>query len=57
MRMSDDDAPDWPPVSSAPEVNDGERRYGSTGQLWQARNGQWVRLKKPAAVSPETQKQ
>ena len=53
MLMNDDDAPDWPPASSARDAKEGERRKGSTGQLWQARNGQWVRIKKLAPVQIE----
>lgn len=37
-------APDWPPQVSAIGRPEGERRCGSTGQLFEARNGQWVRV-------------
>lgn len=36
--------PDWPPTSSAGYFKEGERRYGSTGQLFEVRNQQWVRV-------------
>lgn len=35
---------DWPPVSSAWSHPDGTRKYGSTGQLWEVRNGAWWRI-------------
>jgi len=35
---------DWPPVSSAWAHPEGTRKYGSTGQLWEVRNGQWWRV-------------
>jgi hypothetical protein len=35
--------PDWPPQISAVGLPDGERRYGSTGQSFEVKNGQWVR--------------
>lgn len=41
------DQPDWPPRSSAGDYPEGTRKPGSTGQLWQVRNGQWVRLTAP----------
>lgn len=37
--------PDWPPQSSAARLPEGTRKYGSTGQLFEARNGQWVRVR------------
>ncbi len=42
-----DDAPDVMPMTSAFGLPDGERRCSSVGQLWQVRNGQWIRIKKP----------
>lgn len=36
--------PDWPPAGSAHDVPNGTKRRGSTGQLFQAIGGQWVRL-------------
>lgn len=39
-----DDSPDWPPVHSAWQLPEGKRRYGSTGQLWEVRGQQWVRI-------------
>ncbi len=45
--MTDDDTPDWPPAASANSYPEGTRKHGSTGQLWQVRSGQWVRLKAP----------
>lgn len=35
---------DWPPRVSAFGRSDGERREGSTGQLFEVKNGQWVRV-------------
>lgn len=40
-------APDWPPRMSASDVPDREQRHGSTGQLFEARNKQWVRIACP----------
>lgn len=37
-------APDWPPAGSAIGLPDGARGRGSTGQTWEVKNGQWVRL-------------
>ena len=36
--------PDWPPRMSAIGLREGSLARGSTGQTWEARNGQWVRL-------------
>lgn len=36
---------DWPPTDSAWRHAEGFTKYGSTGQLWQVRNKQWVRVK------------
>lgn len=36
--------PDWMPRASAIGLPDGHQRHGSTGQLWEVRNGQWVRI-------------
>jgi hypothetical protein len=35
--------PDLPPQMSAVGLPDGAWRYGSTGQLFEAKNGQWIR--------------
>jgi hypothetical protein len=35
--------PDLPPQMSAVGVPDGVRRFGSTGHLFEAKNGQWMR--------------
>lgn len=48
-----DFAPDWPPQDSAASYPEGTRKYSSTGQEWQVRNGQWVRLTKPKLVTNE----
>lgn len=37
-------APDWPPRGSARNIADGTLRRGSTGQLFEARGGIWVRM-------------
>lgn len=42
--MKNDEQPDWPPQDWAGGYADGTRKHGSTGQLWQAREGRWVRL-------------
>jgi hypothetical protein len=36
--------PDWPPRSSAFNWPEGTRRHGSTGQLWEVKDGIWVRV-------------
>ena len=46
-----DDAPDFMPLGSAVGLPEGERRVSSVGQLWQVRNGQWIRIKKPTAIT------
>jgi hypothetical protein len=38
------DVQDWPPMGSAAALLDGTQRYGSTGQLLEVKNGQWVRV-------------
>ena len=45
-------APDWPPRISALGLADGYQRHGSTGQLFEVRNQQWVRV---ADVSPDVE--
>lgn len=48
-------APDWQPNSSAWRLPEGSRRYGSTGQLFEVRNQQWVRVfEKSGYVAPDT---
>lgn len=39
--------PDWPPARSAVGLPDGERAYGSTGQLFEVENGRWKRVLPP----------
>lgn len=51
MRNDDDAFPDWPPQTSASTRAEGERAYGSTGQLFIVQNRQWVRVRKPRLVS------
>jgi len=41
---SSPDAPAWPPAASAANYPEGFIASGSTGQRWQVRNKQWVRL-------------
>jgi hypothetical protein len=36
--------PDWPPRASARDYSEGTRKHGSTGQVWEVRNGAWVRI-------------
>jgi len=36
--------PDWPPQASAVGLPDGERRNGSTGQIFKVSNGRWERV-------------
>ena len=50
--MSADEHPDWMPRASAITLPDGLHRFGSTGQLWVVRAGQWYRIKNP---TPEQQ--
>ena len=52
--------PDLPPQMSAAGLPDGAWRYGSTGQLFEAKNGQWIRcvpgapeVTKPLKPPPE----
>lgn len=47
-----DEAPDWPPQGSAWRFQEGHRQHGSTGQLFEVQNGQWVRIRvgKPKLV-------
>jgi hypothetical protein len=45
-----DSAPDWPPQTSAIGVPNGTFMRGSTGQLFVANDGQWVRVRKPTRV-------
>lgn len=40
-------ADDWSPAAMAAAYAEGTRKYGSTGQLWEVRNGQWVRVDDP----------
>lgn len=40
-----DRMPDWPPLVSAIGIPDGERRHGSTGQLFESRRGRWKRVR------------
>lgn len=47
-----DEMPDWPPQVTAIGVPDGTFRHGSTGQKFVAYEGQWIRVRKPAAVTP-----
>ncbi len=44
--------PDWPPTISAIGLAEGERRQGSTGQLWEVNNHQWVRARKDRDQKP-----
>lgn len=46
--MNPDPARDWPPRSSAVGLVNGTRRHGSTGQLFEAQDGQWSRMDYPA---------
>jgi hypothetical protein len=41
--LSDLVAPDWPPTMSATNLADGFKAFGSTGQPFEVRAGQWVR--------------
>lgn len=47
-----DEQPDWQPRASAIGLPDGHQRHGSTGQLWEVRSGQWVRVPHNAAPNP-----
>ncbi len=42
---SEHEMPDWPPRGSAVGLPDGEFKYGSTGQLFEVKNGQWIRAR------------
>lgn len=43
-QKTEHEMPDWPPQASAIGLPEGERRYGSTGQLFEVKNGRWERL-------------
>jgi len=47
--------PDWPPRSSAWVYTEGTSKRGSTGQLWEVRNRQWVRLEDERPSEPPTE--
>ena len=51
-NFKEEQTPDWPPASSAVGLADGVRRYGSTGQLWEVKGGQWIR--RPDAEADES---
>jgi hypothetical protein len=38
-------APDWPPAASASSYQEGHKQRGSTGQLFEVKKSQWVRVK------------
>jgi hypothetical protein len=40
---SEHEMPDWPPQGSAIGLPDGTQRHGSTGQLFEVKNGRWER--------------
>lgn len=44
VDMSKDNAPDWPPRGSAYGLPDGMRQRSSVGQLWETKDGRWVRI-------------
>jgi len=44
-------SPDWPPRGPAIYLRDGEQRQGSTGQRFEVKNGQWVRIIEPEKPS------
>jgi hypothetical protein len=43
--MIENGAPDWQPAKSAIGVADGTREHGSTGQLFEAKGGRWMRIR------------
>jgi hypothetical protein len=45
VKLRPDEGPDVPPRESASIHKDGVMRRGSTGQLWRAIEGQWVRIR------------
>lgn len=45
MSTSKQQDQDWPPAVSARDFADGATKHGSTGQLFRASNGQWVRVR------------
>lgn len=47
--MTDTNKP-WPPRDSASSYSEGHQQRGSTGQLWQVHQGQWVRVPEPEIV-------
>jgi hypothetical protein len=38
---------DWPPIDSAWRYEEGTRKLGSTGQLWEVHDQRWVRINEP----------
>jgi hypothetical protein len=54
--MSHREQPDRPPDRSARNLLDGVPRFGTTGQLWVARKGAWVRVAQPTAAEIERAK-
>jgi len=49
-KPQEHEAPDWPPRRSAVGLPDGERGYGSTGQSFIVKDGQWIRIQKLTIV-------
>lgn len=45
VNVGHGEAPDWPPMRSAIGLPDGECAYGSTGQLFEVKNGRWERVR------------
>lgn len=44
MRPGKEPRPDWPPQRSAAGLPEGHREYLPSGQVWEVRDGKWVRL-------------
>jgi hypothetical protein len=52
MNMMSNAAPDWPPPQSATAFKDGTTTQGSTGQWFEVKHGQWVRVPYTEATCP-----
>lgn len=46
MGKSNLDAPDCPPQLAATDFANGRRAYGPTEQLFESKNGRWVRIER-----------
>jgi len=52
IDKSEHEMSDWPPQASAVGLPDGTFRHGSTGQLFEVKNGRWERASGGRLVPP-----